>query len=171
MLTQCIPLTENVNRFCANDDKTHLISCTCTRGNKQHTPSLCVRFMRIMLLSAGHMNLYNLIFIVPCVTMSKGLECINKNCTNLSKVPLWPIHMYLSRIKMSLYMLPTSITQWNIFVDVILCCFKDQHLQGRPVWYSTLPIKWDRSVFESTIMNTQIFKNMLAHTQQILMVN
>ena len=37
-----------------------------------------------------------IIFLVPYITMHKMLECINKNCINLSRGPFWRIRINLS---------------------------------------------------------------------------
>ena len=46
--------------------------------------------------SADCINFYHKFFIVPCTTMHKTLECINKNRINLSRGPVCWIHINLS---------------------------------------------------------------------------
>ena len=52
---------------------------------------------------------------------------------------------------------------------VILCFYKERHLWAKPVLLHTLPRLLEISVLESTITNTQTYKNTLDHTVQMNM--
>ena len=50
--------------------------------------NLCVRFIQIMRVKHwSHKFVLHKTFIMPYVTIHKALECVNKNCINLSRGP------------------------------------------------------------------------------------